>query len=895
MRFGGSDRAAPRGEQPLAERRSYFIGANPAAWRTGIPVWGRVRVAGVYPGVDAVFYGRQGKLEYDLVVAPGGDPARIRLLYEGVERLEVEPSGDLVLVTAAGRLRQHRPFVYEEVAGRRRAIAGRYELVGGGAVGFRLGRYDHGATVVIDPVLTFVTYLGGSGLDAAYAVATDAAGNVYVTGETQSSGFPSAGAVQGRWAGSRDVFVTKLDPAGATALYSTFLGGSGSDSGRGIAVDGSGNASVTGTTYSTNFPVTPGGLRTSKLGLSDAFVAKLNADGSALVYSTYLGGGGDDAGAAIAVDAAGNATVAGYTNSLNFPVTAAAAQSTFQGGAFDGFAARLNVAGSALDAATYLGGGGTDSATGVAIDQYANAYVTGQTDSVNFPTASAYQAARAGGVDVFVAKVNAGMTGLVYSTYLGGTGAEQAGGIVVDSSGSAVVAGATASTNFPVTPGAYQTVNRGSYDAFLTRLSPAGNLLPYSTLIGGSGSDAAWAVALDPWGNAWIAGMTDSTSFPALAPLQARYGGGRDAFVTQFSAGGSLLFSSWLGGSGEERGYAIAIDPNGIAAVAGQTFSTDLVATSGALKTRLAGSGDAFVMRAGPNRTPQAISVTPASGTGGAATFSFAYGDPNGTSDLSWVKVLINSALVGASSCDLHYDVATRNLTLLTDTTGVWLGPVVVGTAGTVQNSQCSVDAGASSVTRSATTLTLSLAITFKTAFAGAKNVYMFAQDKAGVGTGWQTMGAWTVLAAAQAPPVAVSVTPSSGTGSAGTFTFVYSDLNGASDLVWAKVLINSVLAGLNSCDLHYDAASHTLTMLNDSTSAWLGPVTIGSPGTLQNSQCAINAGASSVTGSGTTLTLSLAITFGSGFRGSKNVYMFAQDQAAQGTGWQLRGAWTVP
>src|SRR3989442_11544185 len=362
MTFDGAN-PTPRmtGLQTLAGDANYFIGNDSTQWRTNVPTYARVRYDDLYPGVDVIYYSADGQLEYDFVVRAGADAARITAGFTGADRLELDDRGDLVLHTAGGPIRQRKPLIYQEVDGARKEIAGGYVLMGQGRVGFWLAAYDATRPLVIDPVvLVYSTYLGGAGTDEGLAIAVDAWGNAYVTGLTDSTNFPTtAGAFQKVDGGSFDAFVTKLNAAGSALVYSTYLGGSGDDESFGIAVDALGNAYVAGFTDSSNFPTTALAFRTTSRGGGDAFVTKLNATGSALVYSTYLGGSDLDAALGIAVDGLGNAYVTGLTSSANFPTTTGAFQKS-NGGAFDAFVTKLNAAGAALVQFNYIDGHGSD-------------------------------------------------------------------------------------------------------------------------------------------------------------------------------------------------------------------------------------------------------------------------------------------------------------------------------------------------------------------------------------------------------------------------------------------------------------------------------------------------------------------------------------------------------
>ncbi len=658
------------GLEELPGKNNYFIGNDPSKWRTRVPHYAKVQYDEVYPGVDLVYYGNQRRLEYDLVVEPGADPRGITLSFEGVERLRIDAQGDLVLDTPGGEIRQHKPLVYQEVDGVRREIAGAYVLNGGREVGFQVAAYDRSKPLIIDPVLSYSTYLGDGGSDIGWGIAVDASGNAYVRGQT-SSVFPTASPIQPAHSGGTwDAFVTKLNAAGNALVYSTYLGGSGDESSLGevgIAVDSSGNAYVTGRTDSTDFPTASPIQAANGGGSRDAFVTKLNAAGNSLVYSTYLGGTNRDEGYGIAVDASGNAYVAGSTNSDDFPT--ASPMQPDKNLQFDVFVAKLNAAGSALVYSTYLGGSAADEGFDIAVDTSGSAYVMGSTLSPDFPTASPIQPAHGGGIwDAFVAKLNAAGSALVYSTYLGGSGAESslgAVGIAVDSSGNAYVTGRTDSTDFPTASPIQAAHGGGNRDAFVTKLNAAGNVLVYSTYLGGSGGDEPFGIAVDASGNAYVMGLTRSTNFPTANPLQATLDGISDVFVTKLnSPGNALVYSTYLGGNGSDIGYAIAVDASGNAYVTGQTGSGDFP-TVNPFQADHAGATDVFIAKISDVAVGCTFSIAPISESFAASggTGSVAVMAPEGcmwtaASNDSWIS--ITSGESGSGNGTVEYSVAVN-------------------------------------------------------------------------------------------------------------------------------------------------------------------------------------------------------------------------------------------
>jgi uncharacterized protein (TIGR03437 family) len=582
---------------------NYFLGNDPKQWRTDIPHYGRVSLEGVYPGVDVVYRGHQRQLEYDFVVAPGARPEVIELAFDGPQSVKVDPNGDLLLETSLGVLRQAKPVVYQEVNGRRVEVAAGYK-VQGQRVGFTLARYERSQPLVIDPlILAYSTFLGGNGYDEGDAIAVDASGSAYVTGNTTSSNFPTQSAYQRTLKYSWEVYVTKLAPGGNAVVYSTYLGGGKDDEGFEIAVDGAGYAYIAGATSSSDFPTQAPYQRMLK-GDWDAFVTKLAPGGNALVYSTYLGGSGNECGCAIALDGAGSVYVTGGTSSSDFPI-----QSPFQAvlkGSQDAYVAKLSPDGAALVYSTYLGGAGVEDGNDIAVDAAGSAYVTGSTSSSDFPTKSPFQAALVGSKDAFVTKLSPDGKTLSYSTFLG-SGTEDGGdGIAVDAAGSAYVTGTTYA-GFP-TQSPYQANLKGVQDAFVTKLAPSGSALVYSTYLGGSDYDSrgetlpdeAWSIAVDAAGSAYVAGVTGSPDFPTQSAFQRLCNGcpGSDAFVAKLSpAGNALAYSTFLGGHTYNEARAIAVDTAGRAYVTGVT-DTDSFPTQSPIQTTLQGGVyDAFVTK----------------------------------------------------------------------------------------------------------------------------------------------------------------------------------------------------------------------------------------------------------------------------------------------------------
>jgi hypothetical protein len=658
LRIGFLDAPGPRELEPESAGSgvaNFLIGGE-EEWATGVPLLDGVAYRDVYPGIDAVYRGSGPNLKSEYVVQPGHDPARIRLRYAGAERLEIEADGALLIRVGRHLLRESTPVIYQQRNGVRVTVEGAFQ-VNGDIVSFAVGGYDRTLPLTIDPVIYYLTLFGGSGTDAAtsmaidasgsayiagftssydlptaspeqnfsgggnevfvakltpsgngiayctyiggrsddraFGIAVDSAGAAYVAGSTTSSNFPVRGALQAKLAGGKNAFVLKLAAAGNALVYSTYLGGSGSDAASGIAVDAAGSAYLAGDTTSLNFPAAA--FQKTNRGIPDAFVAKLAPDGSRLVYSTYLGGSGEDHATAIAIDGSGSAFVTGSTYSTNFPL-ASAHQAALAGGQ-DAFVTRLSADGKSLIFSTYLGGsngmlGAPEAGNGIAVDGSGNVYVTGETSSVNFPIRGAVQSTNAGWQDAFVSKFG-GSGGLVYSTYIGGVNVDIARAIAVDRSGYAHIAGETTSANLASIL-MLQGAPTGVFDAFIVKLAATGDAVSGLSYLGGIGADNATAIAVDASSNVYVAGWTQSPNFAAVNGFQTINGGNYSAFV------GKMNFT---GGSG-----SVGVTPGTAALYAAQTQQfTATVANSGNTAVTWSVTGAGSVSATGLYTAPASV------------------------------------------------------------------------------------------------------------------------------------------------------------------------------------------------------------------------------------------------------------------------------------------------
>ena len=776
---GASSRLAVTGADELPGMANYSIGNDPSKWHSNVPTFGKVRYEGVYPGVDLVYYGNQQQLEYDFVIKPGADAKSIRVRFAGAKKLRLDENGDLEVIAKNGKIAFRKPVVYQEMAGERHSIEGHFTLLAGGEAGFAVADYDRARPLVIDPTLSYSTYLGGgNGATYGTAIAVDGSGDAYVTGVVYATDFPaSSGSYQmanKKSASTFDAFVAKLNPTGTALAYATYLGGSGNtsvagtlnhgDYPTGISVDGSGEAYVCGIAYSVDFPVSSGAFQMTNKGgsngVSNGFVTKLNATGTSLVYSTYLGGSGitgyagnaslgdtgGDGCASVAIDASGDAFLTGTAYSTDFPLAGSSYQTMNHASGSrhpNAFAAKLNSQGTALDYSTYLGGSTGDGGSGIAVDSSGNAYIDGATYSTDFPISGnalqgSNKAVASVGSNAFVAKLNVTGSSLLYSTYLGGSGnpngpsgnnnGDVALSIALDSAENAYLFGLTSSSDFPVTSNVLQPMNNafaaGEPDYFIAKVNPSGSGLVYATYLGGSQASlnaGSSGLAVDSSGDAYVTGYVIGTDYPVSsnpyqsAPACALEAGGP---VTEYTSpvfselnpdGTALLYSTYFGGSGgpvntfgaiSERpcdfGYGVALDSQGNAYLTGSAVSSDFPNTPGAYQRTNPANGSAFVSKflLSSNTTtiatktvltssadPAAVgasvtltaTVSPAGGNGiptGTVTFSVDGGagtavalNGSGQASYSTTTLTAGTHMIGASySGDTNYTASATSL-----------------------------------------------------------------------------------------------------------------------------------------------------------------------------------------------------------------------------------------
>lgn len=579
----------------LETRAHYFIGNNRSNWHTNIPTFARVICEKIYPGVDMIYYGNQKQLEYDFVVAPGADPDRIKLRFDGAHATAVDSEGNLIVAAGGTEVRHNKPIAYQEVEGERSEVAVAFNLFADGSAGFELGDYDRSKELVIDPVLVFSTYLGGSGDDLGKGIFVDSGGNAFVLGESRSSDFTNG------TPDNSDIFIGKFTANGGAFSYA-FFGGNKDDFATGLAVDGNGFAYISGSTKSDNL-VAPNSINQALSGPSDAFVARLDPATGGFSYFTLIGGSGDETAVSIAVDVFGSAYISGKTTSTDFP-TVNGIQTSYGGGDSDAFVSKISLDGSSLIYSTYLGGSGTENIAdrcGVALDPAGNVYVTGDTQSDDFPVSNALRSTRGPALDAYVSKINPTGTAFVYSTYFGGSEDDLGFGIAADSSGNAYITGRTRSTSFTGSSSTRPLL--ATSDAFVSKLNATGSTVGYLTFIGAAnGDESGNAIAVDASGNAFVTGSAGA-GLATVKSVQSHFTGGNDVFVARLSSAGAVNFSTYLGGSGNEAGQAISVDSAGGIYITGSTSSEDLLITE-ALIEKNSGGTDLFVAKIDPNTDP---------------------------------------------------------------------------------------------------------------------------------------------------------------------------------------------------------------------------------------------------------------------------------------------------
>ncbi|MEZ5399838.1 MAG: BACON domain-containing protein [Bryobacteraceae bacterium] len=891
----------------------YYRGADPSHWRTGVPHFGSVQALGVYPGIDLIHNGSRSLLEYDFRVAPGADPARIRMHFNGATP-EVTAQGDLVLSTPVRDVIHRKPIAYQQADGRRVAVPVSFQLAANGDVGFDLGDFRRDLPLVIDPVVVYSTYVGGSGSDEVSAVAPQGA-SVYICGSTDSTDF-GAGTRQGE----TDVYLAKLDAAG-NILYTVLFGGELADFGLALAVNAAGTeVAVAGSTLSTSFAGTAGAHQTTQAGGFDAFISRLDATNGMLIRSTFYGGSGADEAKGVAYTAAGKIVAAGNTLSPNLPLLNAI-DSTLGGP--DGFLAQFSASLSALEFGTYVGGSAAEFVNGFALDSGGRAVLGGQTYSNDLAVQGAFQAVTAGLPDGFVTRVDLGARAINYSTYLGGALFDAVQGVAPSGANTILVTGFTESTDFPTTAGAWSRTVAGGADIFAARLN--GPALDFSTLIGGSGNDSGAAVAAGPNGAIAVAGKTLSLDFPTVAAMQVRplpeFPDRGDTVLFSLNASGNVLYSTYHSGGLDDAPLTLAYDSGGRLFLGGRTSSLDLPLAAPA-DASYGGFSEGFLAAIDPG--PAAVPVTFETSPAGRSVIvddvkhstpvalqwlpgvkhridadAAAFEPPNHTFVWSsWTgtpaatprqQEIVAPASAATYRANFNSLVCPYTVTPSTQTVPVSGASFLVDVQAPAN---CPWDA-ASNVPW------ISGGATGRTGN-GSVNFVVSPGPASRTGTIAVAFQDVTVNQLAGIPSVA-GVSPAFGSALDQTFTFTFQDSNGADDLDIVNVLINSAIDGRQACYLAYAVAGPTsgaVYLVNDagdSGGPFAGTFALPGTGTASNSACTVNGAGSSASMNGNTLTLVLRIAFKTPLGGNRIVYQAARDKGGLNSGWTARGVWRVP
>lgn len=887
--LGSSERATiePVGQSAAL---NVFHGGDSNLWRPGLPVWQAVRIKDLYPGIDLVVRTTGGRLKTDYVLAPGADPNLIKVRYEGALRVEVEPGGGLAVEWPGAVWREQPPVAWQAPA---EAVEAQFSVDDEGLVRLLVGAYDRGKELIIDPVLTLSTLLGGQGSSQATAVAVDGVGDVYVAGFTDAADFPNVDAIRSRSAGV-EAWVVKIRPSESRILWATCLGGSGDDRAFGIALDPAGGVYVTGWTTSPDFPVaSPAQAHLS--GGRDAFLMKLNTAGSAIVFSTFHGGSNVEAGLAVAASA-GSVWIAGETASADLPL--ALAPKSVLGGPQDGFLARFTDTGARVSS-TYLGGSGEELIRALALDASGRPYVAGSSDSLDLGLpVGVLQRTPAGGRDGFILRFSAMGDALETGTMLGGTAGsastiETISAIAIDSGGGAVVAGFTPSSDFPVVS-AWRAAKAGDVDGFLARLAPDFAAITWSTYVGGINRDTLDGLALDSSGRIYVAGKTMSADFPLASPLQASKSANLDAVLMRFPAsGGAPDFSTFLGGTGGDGAMSVSLSLSSVAWVAGVAGAVNFPQVN-PLVTLPQDSIHAFLsgVAFATASAPAIHSLTPSTGVGAAQSFTLRITDAAGGRFISSVHVLVNSAQTGLRPCFVSYDGSQNVLSLNGDPGTAWSAGSP-GAAATLSNRQCELNLAGSVAVATGAFLDLTLQIAFKSAMSGEKKLYVIAANGSGLSTGWIQAGNWTVTVSANQPPAPTVISPASGGGTRQLFTIQFTDPDGASDLDMGEFTVGHSPSAPASCALVFHRTQNTIALLDDDGASWTEAVP-GASAMLSNDQCLLRLATSASNTNAGTWSVTLDLEFAAGWSGVKGLFLRATDGSGGVSGWTAAGTYRV-
>ena len=894
----GSDLASVYGEDPTGGVTRTYAPSGASVSRH----YARVRVTSLWPGTDLFYRIREGRLELGVDLIAGQAASVATLRWRGAT-LRLDGQGGVHVSAPGLKFCLRAPSATQpDGTNGSRTVEVRYQVGLGGRMRFQVPDADPALPLNIDPVFDFSTYLGGPQGDSVYAMALGPDGSIYLAGQTASTSL--FGKATGIPAGSGKVLVTRLAPGGVGVLYATVIGGSGSEQGAGIAVDAAGSAYVTGKSNSSNFPTTSGAYLVAAPQDWNAFAIKVDATG-AIAYSTLLGGSGPDWGAAIAVDNAGCAVVAGQTSSADYPVTVQAYQKLFAGSQ-DCFVTMLAADGKTAVFSTYLGGSDLDNCRAVAVGPSGTVTLAGSTRSSNFPVLGSFQSKSAGFLDGFVAQLSGDGSRLLSSTYLGGIGEDQISSLALDGSGFVYVAGSTSTQAvFPGSGAGVITKAGAGKSGFACKISPALVSLNWCSMVGGAGDDLVNAMTLLPSGQVVVAGQTTSVNLPTVNAIQSVFQGVNDGWFAVLNASGNRWETvSYTGGSASNSVNAVQAFQDRIL-LSGTTTALNLQVTAGAIQTASGGGGDGFLQEVALGSGMILNGIAPSMGTGPLHNLTLVVTDPAGGQAIQTIQVNVSNPNSSANACVVTFTVASKTLSLANDAGSASAGSATAGSDATLQNSQCSVAVAGSTLSVIGNSVSLQLSLSYKPSFAAlgagaTKYVNVSAGDNQGKSLSVPQAAAWTLTA--QPAPAVVSLTPASGQGASQTFVLTVSDPGGVSDLATVQLLIGSSTALANSCSVSYVAQQNLLTLQNDSATATAGGIAPGQALSVSNSQCTLNGAGSSVQRSGNTLIMTVSLQFSTAFAGigngaTKTTYALPITASGVGpvSGMTAVGSWTLP
>ncbi len=576
-----------------------FIGDDPNKWQNNITTYQTVNLGQIWEGIKVKLNAYGNNIEKLFYVGPGISPEKIQLKLKGAKKIKIAKNGELIIKTTQGNIKFTTPVAYQIIENKKHYVEVAYTK-NNKTYGFEVGNYNPDYELVIDPLIAS-TFVGGTGRDDSWCVVLDDSGNIFVTGETHSTFYPTtAGAYNTSVNGAYDVFISKFSPDLQTLLISTFVGGSNSDYSRYLAFDSNSNIYITGNTWSNDFPMAGTPYDNSLSGNYDVFVAKFNSDLSSLLASTYIGGTNVEKAYSIAIDGTDSIFITGFVYGIGYPTTSGAYNETFNGN-IDVFVSKLNSDLSILSASTLIGGSESDISYSLRLDSSGNVYITGETYSSYYPsTAGAYDPSHNGSYDAFVSKFTSDLSTLSASTFIGGTDTDYGYSIKLDDFNNVYVTGHTKSDDFPTSASAYDNIHNGSRDVFVSKFNSDLSTLSASTFIGGSGYEECYSIDLDTSGNVFITGYTGSTDFPTSTTAydNSHNGDISDIFISKFNSDLSSLFAStFLGGAGEDVGTEIVVDVSGNVFVTGYTTSSNYPVSSGAYDDSYAGDDDVFISK----------------------------------------------------------------------------------------------------------------------------------------------------------------------------------------------------------------------------------------------------------------------------------------------------------